>query len=426
MRIKSIINEIINDMRGVSLIELSLALIIIGVLVTPMLSSYNAYIAQEKEDVTEGNIRDVRNAVNKFAVERGRYPLPASFAAVSGDVGYGIEGNVAPALCSSGGWFASDGMCITAAPDEVLIGAVPFDSIGLEAKSSIDYWGGRILYAVTLSQTSAGTYVRDAPPNTYTGKIEVRSLDNAVATPPGVMLPVRDTFTNNIEYRDLVLISHGENGSGAYSMNGTPFAPCDMTLSEYEDENCNMDNIFVLDRHPSATPDRPATRSYVTGGTYYDDYSDDMITVILGTWAPVASAVPDAPVWTGGTRIGIGTTNPQVKVHVEGGDATATNKLRADQMCNGVGGDCFDPEMITGTLTAMDCNKKSSSGGAVTELVNSSVSCSAPADSSGNAVNGSPTPYYFDVTHVQHVSCPPGQMMYGIDNSTGAPLCAIP
>ena len=363
--------------------------------------------------MSESNLNNVRNAINRFVLQHGRYPIPARLSSVQGDLNYGSEGTASPDLCTAANWFASSGMCLTPPPNEVLIGSVPFDNLGLDPDTSHDYWNNRILYAVTLSQTSAGTYVKEDGIAPFVGQIEVQALDNAVAMPPGVLTTVMQG--PDIEYRDMVLVSHGENGSGAYSVDGRQALPCNAPGVEYEDENCDMDNVFVVYKHPAGTTlERPSLRSYVAGGTYYDDYTREQLFPQGGSWEPSA-LTPSGAVWTGGTFIGIGTSDPQVKIHVNG-DVTATGKLRADNICANGSGNCFTPEVITGTLMAMDCNKKSTNS-AMTGIQNQSVDCIEA--SGGNA-------YQFTPGQIQQIDCRlSGQLMIGIDG-TGAPVCATP
>lgn len=392
------LKSIIKDEKGLSLIEVAMVLLIAGILTVPMVDLYTIYKETEKTEVTKNNITDVRNAVNKFAVKEGRYPIPASVSAVQGDVGFGHEGSPNPPNCASATWATTDGICRTATSPDVLIGAVPFNTVGLEEEESIDYWGNRILYAVSLTQTSAGTYVEND--GVTGGAITVMEMSSAglVAAP---------------EFRDAIFVSHGPEAVGAYTAQGNAAAPCNVPVVEAEDENCDLDEVFVLEEN---------ARGYVKGGDYYDDYTSALKSPGGTAWSQPAMATDIA--WTGATRIGIGTTNPSVKLEAAG-DITATGKVRADQLC-GPGSTCFDPEMITGALTEMDCAKKSALGGVVTGLGAGIVSCSGAVDASGNPASSGVVEYRFDATYIQQKDCTTvgsGQPMIGID-ATGEPICA--
>lgn len=331
-----------------------MVLMVAGLVLAPVLAAYNIQRHQNKENVTEINLNAVTNAVNKFVTLNARYPRPASLSDEQGDPAYGLEGPEAPTPCTEADWFATDGMCVTENAVPVLIGAVPFDVIGLNSDKALDYWNNKLLYAVTLRQTSAETYVESAP-SAYGGSIEIKALENADTITGGQLVTVTDSLGDD-ELYDMIVLSHGEQGVGAISTDGVPVLDCRSPAQEFEDENCDMDEVFIVSRHPRRNDARPALYSLGEGnGRYYDDYTKQQVTPAKGTWSVPKEADPSQPVvWAGASQIGIGTEDPRAKLHVEG-NILIDNKLRTSKFCNN-NDDCFSAELLVGNDAAMNCN----------------------------------------------------------------------
>ena len=165
-------NNRLKNQKGFSLIEVAILLMVIGIVVTPMVAMYNVEIAKNRVNETRASFADVKSAVNLYIAAHGRYPRPASLSAVEGDADYGEEVPLAGphpnCNAAMAAWFASDGYCKAAG---ILIGAVPFDALGLDPEAGTDYWDNKIIYAVTTSQTDSGSFTQ----NPADGAITVRS-----------------------------------------------------------------------------------------------------------------------------------------------------------------------------------------------------------------------------------------------------------
>jgi hypothetical protein len=352
--------------------------------------------------------------VNDFVALNNRYPLPASFTRPVNDPANGTEGIVAPPSCDTPSWVTSEGMCLSPNGD-VLVGAVPFQVLGLRDEDALDFWNQKIVYAVTLAQTDPATYQPDDG-----GRIFALEYSISAAGVKSIV-DVMDTSgpPTPLNY-DMILLSLGNEGRGAFTREGVAVMPCDTTLAEAQ--NCDFTHQFLLDR--STGLPSVGSRSYADNAEYYDDITSPQTTVPGDQWR--RNRVVGNFVVGSAARVGVGTTFPDFRVHVVGAVQAATD-VRSDRLCDEDASDCFNPEMIAGALTEMDCNKTPATMNApVVELGAGRVRCGVPSDSGGSAIPSGNTPYLFPAAHFGYVDCSvAGQLMIGI-NPSGAPICATP
>lgn len=141
--------------KGFTLIEICIAMLIIGVMLAPALMTYNIEMKQRQKANIDGAFIRINDAMSKYVSRFGRYPRPASLllGQDSNDANFGLEGPVTPATCPD---MITDGMCITGGADVVYIGAVPFNELQLDYDITLDPWGNKIIYAVTASKQILG------------------------------------------------------------------------------------------------------------------------------------------------------------------------------------------------------------------------------------------------------------------------------
>jgi len=130
-------------LRGFTLTELAVVLVIVAILVGGMLIPLAAQDQLRRADETQKTLMDARDALLGFAAANGRLPCPATAAS------NGLEAGVA-------------GVCTLLDPlDVVPVGFVPAATLGLapldNQKRLIDAWGNPLRYAVTTSNSSAFT-----------------------------------------------------------------------------------------------------------------------------------------------------------------------------------------------------------------------------------------------------------------------------
>jgi len=132
-------------------------------------------------------------------------------------------------------------------PDRVIIGAVPFRALNIPSEATFDGWGRRLTYAVTRDLT------RNVTPRPIPDPSAPIFGEIAFVDPNGGS---RITPNGTGAY---ALISHGENGLGAYSASGGAVG-LTCTGNTHEVENCNDDATFMFANY-RATQD----------AMYYDD-----------------------------------------------------------------------------------------------------------------------------------------------------------
>lgn len=172
--------------RGFSLIELALVLGISGLMLGFVLQSQQSAAVADCYAATKLQLRDIDGALQRFARQRERLPMPASRTVGVEAPTYGRE--------ASGG--AIDSVAGTS------WGALPFQALGLAPSYASDCWGNKLTYVVTTALTTnatSGGYL-DA---TITGNITVR----------------KDATSNSTSTAAYAVISHGEDALGAVKSN---------------------------------------------------------------------------------------------------------------------------------------------------------------------------------------------------------------
>jgi prepilin-type N-terminal cleavage/methylation domain-containing protein len=259
--------------RGFSLVELSVSLAIISMIVGSALSVAvtNDYATKKLE--TERKLDRIEEALAGFLAFNLRLPCPANGTTLISATTFGQEGTLTPA---AGGVSVCPNQNFTAGA--IRAGVVPVDTLQLPDDFMFDGWGRRITYVVdykfvnnkitntTCTNGSSICFVGSAD---STANVEVRDVVNSARTTIGIY----------------ALISHGENGHGAFTKNGsatrlngfTTGSPYkDATASAHELENAEFDNagantayddIFVM-RDYTKVDDLSAAAS---ARVYFDD-----------------------------------------------------------------------------------------------------------------------------------------------------------
>lgn len=203
--------------RGFSLLELSVVLVIVGIIAGVALQMKQSSGTQECITVTKSQLADIENAINRFVAKNDRLPMPAMRTAGVEDVLFGREAT--SGLDTSGG---------------VTYGALPFQALGLAPSYAGDCWGNKFTYAVTTSLTDSSKYIATAPSTTYDGEITLQSVGG-------------NTLSTNTAY---AVVSHGLNAVGAVKVNYRDASNSQKkwcsTGTAIETENCDVSNQVVV------------------------------------------------------------------------------------------------------------------------------------------------------------------------------------
>jgi len=232
---------------GFSLIEISMILIIFGLLLTAILKTATFIRSENIRSEYFDTPRLLGAALEEYALINGRYPTPAAADLDITDVNYGVPVPVAnlpdflAGECNSGEAAVNGVICRIGQRDldnpadgigedleeTILIGSLPTTVLGLNSEESFDMHNVRFTYAISSSLTNTATF------SNQSGVIRVRSYEGAMPDALGT--------NSNVHY---VVISHGYNQAGAYRSDGTRVA-CPPSLGALEVENCNDDSTFM-------------------------------------------------------------------------------------------------------------------------------------------------------------------------------------
>lgn len=205
---------------GFTLLELSIVILILSLSVGGIMVVVNQNIRIEKRNELTIKIDRIEAALMDYRIANGRLPCPADLTQLITAANFGVE--AANAGTCTGGSPAANFASL--APVGVA-GGLPTKTLGLQIEDAFDPWGNRFLYAVDSRITATGNPFNTYPPHD-TGSIG--------------MFSILDNNANNVATNTLyVILSHGENGHGAYgrsgirksagSINGQELDNCDCT-----------------------------------------------------------------------------------------------------------------------------------------------------------------------------------------------------
>ncbi|MGH8626664.1 MAG: type II secretion system protein [Gammaproteobacteria bacterium] len=201
---------------GFTLLEMAIVLLIVALVAGAGLSLATALRTNQGISSTRTKQEAIKEALITFIARNQRLPCPATETLAPGAVGYGVESG-GPSACGA-----------TAVAGGVQRGVVPWISLGLPDADALDGWNNRFSYFVLQAATANPTPA--APLSGMRGGIALHS-----GTPLALGLPATGNQINacsttagdngcNIAAVVLIL-SHGRNGSSAFTQNGVQLPP---------------------------------------------------------------------------------------------------------------------------------------------------------------------------------------------------------
>ncbi|MFH1157995.1 MAG: type II secretion system protein [Pseudomonadota bacterium] len=379
--------------RGFSLVELSILLVFAGIVGGTTLQLYKESHRQRYVSDTGYRGEAIQTALDKFLTENGRLPCPAKPTLGPSEADSGKEICLTVSGCVADGRCLVDGGRDTSADvdadvDEVYIGSIPYVTLNLPIEVSMDGWGNKFLYAVSKYLTDPATY--SPPDQDPYGVIDIEVPNAAAAWVPTPKTTYVDGVAT-VYATPFVVLSHGENGVGAYNLSGKRRL-CSGTDAGLDLFNCGNTGVFYdYSQHRSLRPG--------------PDYFDDKILVTsnnmrIDRWG-YSNVVSKSIYNTANSSVGIGTDQPDMMLDVNG--SLRAQRTLGDQYCDGDGDNCFPAKMIGGAGVTCGAN------GAVNGIKEAEVVCVPKVNPTGLASG----------------TCPSGQYVKGF-NAAGSIICGTP
>lgn len=223
---------------GFSLLEISIVLIIIAVIMGSGMIMLTASVKTHQADETIRKMQVIQKALLEYRRAFNKLPCPSDIALVISNAEFGV---------AAGKNSLDDNTCYEASPvapftnGEQAGGGVPVKTLALPDEYAFDGWGRRFAYAVDGYLTARNAFDTYASTDSTT-RLTINNGDGTAKT----------------TYAIYVLISHGENGHGAFPRNGgsTRVNMGSTNTSEQQNCDCNasatytgMDSIYVQTPH---------------------------------------------------------------------------------------------------------------------------------------------------------------------------------
>ncbi|MDD3021325.1 MAG: type II secretion system protein [Alphaproteobacteria bacterium] len=397
---------------GYSLIQMAIALMVIGILSVAALQVYAVYTQHEKIIKTQQAIETAVKKIQTFRQTYGHYPCPAPSDASRTDADYGrstdcLDTSLAIGSCANGICIGAtnrliddDGDPVT--PDvatdiRVRVGTVPFRELQMDEKETFDSFDSRLTYAITERMGNSSTFKETQ------GGINIQDeLGQDLVEPPGSAA--------------FIVLSHGPNRIGAYdALSGNQHACAGAGLDV---QNCidtaapptaaAFVNTLYSDGTPAsgfddtvqyfATASNPLWRRVTASSENIVDMADENVGIGVNTPSEALTVAQSTVNPTTGLMM---TTNSTASGAESG--AIRTPQIQADTYCDESGTNCFQTKDIMGDP----------------DLGTGGMKC--PAGTYMVALKSDGTNAVPDCQPVRSV-CTGGQVIIGL-NSDGSPIC---
>lgn len=295
-------DNFISNNKGFTLIELSIALAIIGFLLAGFAAGLKVYYTEKKFVETQDNLKTVQAALSDFVEINGFLPCPTTRTIARGTAIPGaapladgsprLEGHATDCTVAVVGGVTE----IPGLPDPVSginlpvrVGAIPYRHLGIPQESTMDAFGNRLTYAVTRRQTDDTTFDPNAP------GIQIFRKDHRANT---------DAAQNAMFF----VFSHGEDSEGAFSDAGVASANACGTDAQ-SSENCDGDAVFRSNIGLSLGTERFDDQNIFS--LQSSDAEDEL-------WGRTPSNLNNIANTNIGGNVGINTNTPTANLHVNG------------------------------------------------------------------------------------------------------------
>ncbi|HTH95419.1 MAG TPA: type II secretion system protein [Rhodocyclaceae bacterium] len=215
-----------SQIKGFTLAEMAIVMVLITLLIGGLMSPLTAQRDADARRNTQQALNTAREALFGYAIQHGRLPCPARMDIPTGATGAGIEATIrgsGDCACTSSSAASSHGISGNSGGcnGNTVFGVLPWVTLGLD---ETDAWNNRYSYLVTAyyartsgiqSNFDCDTVSPEPPPNNAAFALCSKGL--------GL---VRDSSSLNwsplttANEAPAIVVSHGNNGLGAYGPNG--------------------------------------------------------------------------------------------------------------------------------------------------------------------------------------------------------------
>lgn len=353
---------VINNQSGLTLLHVMIGLLLFSFFFVPFVQMEKINGIQSQRDKETSRIEDIDALLSEYAARIGAYPAPANPTLPVNNVLHGasIDTTAAPptgfpADCGPAPGTIINGVaCLDGAkgavagviPD-IFVGALPLTELGLNLHDGLDPYGFKYTYIVTRQLVDMRAQLdrnNQIISNDNQGAILMENAE-ALGTPHAF---VGGTLAN----LHFAVISHGENGAGAYTSNGVPSIPCPAAMGP-ERENCNGDGVVAAIEDAGSTNISDGLVKAVGAG-FFDDAVRAKSTVFNADWVRVHN---DNLVMAAGTntsiKLGVGGSSTSLSLLVRGartganGGHAVSNKFSSQRLCSRSNETCFTTDTLT-------------------------------------------------------------------------------
>ena len=230
--------------KGFSLIEISIVLVVLGIMLYSGLSLVSAQTDVANIRSTQTKLEKIQTALDLFVATQNRLPCPANGKTLNTAAAFGIEHATVSTsgngyTCSDPGSDSAGFLTNTTAGARTYTGVVPTRTLNLPDSYMFDAWGRRLTYVVSkyctapsgVAAAATSGWAVDAT-DYYKGVCD--SDITVTATSNGVAITGTEDIVNYKAYKAAyIVISHGKNGEGAWSRAGVRVASGNNGTKEY-------------------------------------------------------------------------------------------------------------------------------------------------------------------------------------------------
>jgi len=204
---------------GYSLLELSIVILIIALIAGSGMVVGKATLDSTQVASTSNRLNTIETALLAFRLAGNRLPCPADGTLAATNANFGREAaNIGD--CTGGTPAAN--FSLTSSGTKIVEGVVPVRTLSLPDEFMYDGWGRKIAYSVWAPMTGMRAF-----------------LNYGITFNCGAM-QVRDSSGNvRSNQTDYVLLSYGENGHGAFTVQGTKYSALSVNTDELLNCHCN-------------------------------------------------------------------------------------------------------------------------------------------------------------------------------------------